>query len=232
MTNGNTVSLVSVATTGAQSVTGALIDLNGTYQSTIGLNGGNIGFTGPVTLLGTTGVTTANSAISFSSTVSGAFGLTLNAAGVTLTNGNVSVLGAVGAIPLTSFTVTNGNTVSLVSVATTGDIGDGGVDRLERDLSIDDWVERREHRVYGASDAVGDDRSDDGELGDQLQFDGERSLWTDVERGRGNVDERERECPRGGGAMPIDFTVTNGNTVSLVSVATTGAQSVTGALID
>ena len=120
VTNGNTVSLLSVATTGPQSVTGVLIDLNGTYQSTNALNAGNIGFTGPVTLLGTTGVTTANSAISFSSTVSGAFGLTLNAAAVTLTNGNVTISGAVGATPLTSFTVTNGNTVSLLSVATTG----------------------------------------------------------------------------------------------------------------
>ena len=73
------MSLVSVAKTGAQSVTGATITLNGpSYQSTT--NGGwNIGYIGAVTLGGPVAITTNNSSISFSSTVGGAHSLTLNA---------------------------------------------------------------------------------------------------------------------------------------------------------
>ena len=119
MTNGNTVSLVSVATIGAQSVTGALIDLNGTYQSTIGLNGGNIGFTGPVTLLGTMGVTTANCAISFSSTVRGAFGLKLNAGGDVDERERECARGG-GRYTADELHGDDGNAVSLVSGAKTG----------------------------------------------------------------------------------------------------------------
>jgi len=120
-------SLGSVFSSGAQSVASAAITLNaGSHVSTLATgNAGNITFTGPVTLAGIVGVTTANSAIEFTQTVNGSFDLSLNAQAVTLANGNVTMGGIVGtsalsANRLASFVVTNGNTVSLRQVFTIG----------------------------------------------------------------------------------------------------------------
>jgi len=61
-----TVGLSSVFTTGAQSVTGTTITLNGpTYQSTAGA-GSTLGFTGAVSLGSNVTVATANAAVNFS----------------------------------------------------------------------------------------------------------------------------------------------------------------------
>src|SRR5208283_4733994 len=121
VSSGASAGLSSVFTTGAQSVAATAITLNGpTYQSTTSGGGASIGYTGAVTLGGNTAVTTANNNISFSSTVDGAFTLTLTAG-----TGAVSVVGVVGTSAgsgnrLASFTVSSGASAGLSSVFTTG----------------------------------------------------------------------------------------------------------------
>ncbi len=71
VTSAATVALNAVFTTGAQTVTGTAITLNGpTYQATTAAAA--IGYTGAVTLGGPVAVTTNNGNIGFSSTVNGA----------------------------------------------------------------------------------------------------------------------------------------------------------------
>ena len=116
---GTALSLKSVYTTGAQSVTGAGISLIGTYQSTAV---GNIGFAGPVTLLGAVTVTTASSNVSFSSTLTSP--TTSYAMVVNKGTGTVSFGGIVGGSggPLSSLTTDSGGiaAINATAVTTTG----------------------------------------------------------------------------------------------------------------
>ncbi|HTZ52806.1 MAG TPA: hypothetical protein VMF68_14155, partial [Spirochaetia bacterium] len=117
VSSSSTTSLRAVKTTGAQSYTAATsITLNGaaTYQAT---TAANITFSGPVLLAGgAVGVTSANGAISFGSTVDGAQALTLTAG-----TGTVGITGAVGGgTALASLSVASSTTTSLAAVRTSG----------------------------------------------------------------------------------------------------------------
>ncbi|MBS0653511.1 MAG: filamentous hemagglutinin N-terminal domain-containing protein, partial [Verrucomicrobia bacterium] len=119
---GATITQSSTAkTTGALSYTGtAAINVNGNITT----SGGTIGMTGPVTIannpvLDTTngGTTPAGAGISFSSTINGGTGLTLNAG----TGGTAALTGAIGAgTALTSLTATGATITQSSTAKTTG----------------------------------------------------------------------------------------------------------------
>ncbi|HTZ77318.1 MAG TPA: hypothetical protein VMC10_05405, partial [Stellaceae bacterium] len=115
--NGSTVSLNGIGTAGADGVTGAVsvtggsgISLaEGTYRS-----GGDQTYTGPVTLLADTSVTSDGGTVSFTSTVNGAHFLSVLASKAITVGGLIG-----GTTALTSLTA-NGSTVSLNGIGTAG----------------------------------------------------------------------------------------------------------------
>ncbi|MCP4211063.1 MAG: hypothetical protein GY764_06245, partial [Halieaceae bacterium] len=121
ITQSSQVDLANVSTTGAQSITGTNIDLNGTsYQS----DDGNIAFNGAVDLDAGSAISINSDAdsdgtdgnISFSSTIDGAQSLALAA-----DTGTVTLSGVVGGTTaLSSLTVTSASQVDLANVSTTG----------------------------------------------------------------------------------------------------------------
>ncbi len=99
---GGAVSLAAVTATGNIAVTGTGITLAGAYRS----DDGNITFTGPVTLAGAVTVNSDQNdsgtagAIRFTSTINGAYALSLDA-----DTGAITLAGAVGGTPVASLTV-------------------------------------------------------------------------------------------------------------------------------
>jgi hypothetical protein len=106
---GGTVSLRNVTTTGNQTYQDTTATLNGTHTT----SGGAFRVAGATTLAGATVVTTAGGAITFNSTIDGAFDLT------TTTTGLTSFDSAIGAGPaLASLTVDSGGPFAFVANAT------------------------------------------------------------------------------------------------------------------
>ncbi|MBP7335489.1 filamentous hemagglutinin N-terminal domain-containing protein [Niveispirillum sp.] len=107
---GGTVALANVTTNGAQSY-GETATIGGTYSS----GNGTVTFSGPVTLLANTIVSSGSGAIRFGSSIDGGYSLTLNSSGAASVSG---VIG--GGDALTSLTSNAGGSISVVTVTTTG----------------------------------------------------------------------------------------------------------------
>ncbi len=108
------MALNAVFTTGAQTVTGTAITLNGpTCQATTAAAA--IGYTGAVTLGGAVAVTTNNGNIDFSSTINGTVA---GAQGLTLTAGTgaVSLPGVVGGATALSLLTAGGSTITTAGI--------------------------------------------------------------------------------------------------------------------
>ena len=229
--SGGQIDLNSVSTTGAISVTGSNIDLNGAaYDS----DDGDIAFTGPVDLHASATVDSdadddaANGNISFSSTIDGGHALTLDA---DADGGTITVSGAVGGTtPLASFT-TVGGTVTLNGVTVSGnfvltaqqlDIG-GDYGSQDGDLEFNGAV-----RLTGAV-TVDTDKDNDGTAGNirfTATIDGPYAVTLDAGTGSVTVPGAV------GGATPVASLTVTGGQIDLNSVAAAGAIGVTGRNID
>ena len=228
--NGGQIDLSTVATTGAISVTGTNIDLNGaTYYS----DDGNITFTGPVDL--TVNVTvdsdanddTTDGAITFTSTINGGYALTLDA-----DTGAVNLQGAVGGTTRLASLTVDGGQIDLNSVATTGVID---IDGTNIDLngtaytSNDGNIDFRAAVDLHANVRVDSDENNNGTDGN-IRFhstvNGGQTLAVDADTGSVTFSGAV------GGTTRLASLTVNGGQIDLNTVATTGAISVTGTNID
>ena len=227
--SGGQIDLAAVSTTGAISVTGTNIDLNaGSYES----DDGNITFTGPVDLHADVTVDSdkdndgTDGNIHFTSTVDGDShglrSLTLDA-----DTGNITVDGAIGGTtPLRNLS-TNGATVSLKGGYTiTGDVDVMG------DITLGTGSYNSGSFNYsGAVTLTGDvTMTSSGNAGDGITFGSTVSgtYALTLNAGAGPVTFSGAAGTRD---SPLASLTITGGTVSLMSVSTTGAISVTAANI-
>ena len=226
---GGSVSLADVATTGAISVTGTGITLDGDYDS----NDGDIEFTGAVTLAGAVSVDSdadtdgTDGDITFSSTIDGGQTLTLDADG-----GAVALQGNVGGTTkLTSLTV-DGGQIDLQSVKTTGaiDVEGTNIDLngtvYETDGGNVTFTGPVDLAANVSVDSDKDGAGTDGRITFSSTIDGGQTLTLDADGGavalQGNV----------GGSTKLTSLTVDGGQVDLQSVQTTGAIDVEGTNID
>ena len=227
---GGAVSLRSVETTGAISVTGSSgITLNGNYLS----DGEDITFTGAVALAGAVTVDSdadnsgADGNIAFSSTINGGRTLTLDA-----NTGSVTLSGAAGGTTrLTSLTV-DGGQIALNSVSTTGVID---IDGSNIDLngtaytSSDGDIDFRAAVDLHANVRVNSDADNDGTDGDitfHSTVDGGHTLTLDADGG--SVGQTGAV----GGTTRLTSLTIDGGQIDLNTVATTGLIDIGGSNID
>ncbi len=226
------VDLADVYTTGAQSVTGANIDLNGKHFES---DDGNITFIAPADLIGA-GISIDSDAnndatdgnITFTSTVDGGQSLTLDA-----DTGAVS-LGAVGGTALIDgLMITSAGQVDLANVFTTGvqsvtganiDLNGTSYKSSDGNITFTGPVD-----LVGAGISIDSDANNDATGGD-ITFagtvDGGQSLALNA--GIGTVS-----LGAVGAMMRLtSLTVSTAGQVDLENVFTTGVQSVTGTNID
>ena len=235
VTKAGQVDLGSVAASGAISVTGTNIDLNGSsYES----DDGAITFTGPVDLTVDVSIDSDGNGdgtdgnIEFTSTVDGGYVLTLDA-----DTGSVTLTGAVGgSTKLASLTVTKAGQVDLGSVATSGAISVTGtnIDLNGSSYESDDGAITFTGPVDLTVDvSIDSDKDDDGTDGD-IEFTstvdattgGSQSLTLDADTGSVTL------TGAAGGTTKLESLTVTGGQVGLDSVATTGVISVTGTNID
>ncbi len=229
---GGTVSLKSVSTTGAFSVTGTGITLNGNYFS----DDNNIKFTGPVTLAGAVSVDSdadndsTDGSITFTSTINGAYSLTLDAS-----TGAVDLQGAVGGTTKLASLTVSGAQIDLKAVATTGAIAITGtnIDLNGTTYNSDDGNIKFTGPVDLTTNvSVDSDKDDDTTDGDitftsTINSSGSaRTLTLDASTGAVNL-----QGAVGGTTKLASLTVTGGQ-IDLSTVATTGAIAITGTNID
>ncbi len=223
--DGGSVSLKNVATTGAISVTGTGITLDGDYDS----NDGDIEFTGAVTLSGAVSVDSdadsdaTDGDITFTSTVNGGQTLTLDADG-----GDVDLQGNVGGTTkLTSLTV-DGGQIDLKSVKATGavDIEGTNIDLNGTAYESDDgditFTGAVDLTANVSVDSDKDNDSNDGDITFTSTINGGQTLSLDADGGSVTVSGAV------GGTTKLTSLTVDGGSVSLKNVATTGAISVTG----
>ena len=226
--NGGQIDLNSVAASGAITVTGTNIDLNGaTYNS----QGGNIAFTGPVDLDHSSAVSVSSGSgggnISFSSTVNGAQALT-----VTAGTGSVTFSGAVGgSTRLASLTVSGGQ-IDLSTVATTGAISVTGtnIDLNGATYNSQDGNIRFDGPVDLHANVTVDSDQDNDNADGSITFTstvnavtaGMQSLTLDAGSGAVTVSGAI------GGTIKLSSLTVNGGAVSLRDVKTAGVITVTG----
>ena len=228
--SGGQIDLAAVAVSGAISVTGSNIDLNGaTYYS----DGGGIAFTGPVDLHASARVDSdrdndsTDGDITFTSTINGSYALTLDA-----DTGAVNLQGAAGTTrKLASLTV-DGGQIDLDRVLTTGaiDVEGTNIDLNSAGYASNDGNIRFAGPVDLHSNAtVNSDQNDggaDGSITFTSTINGARTLTLDADTGAVTL-----QGAAGGATKLTGLTVTGGQ-IDLNTVAASGAISVTGTNID
>ncbi len=229
------VDLADVSTTGAQSITGTNIDLNGTSYTS---DDGTIAFIGAVDLNAGGAITVDSDAdadstdgnISFSSTVDGGQSLSLDA-----DTGTVTMFGDVGGTTsLSSLLVSAASQVDLANVSTTGAQSITGTNI---DLNGTSYVSHDGNIAFiGAVDLVGagisvdsdaDNDSTDGNISFSSTVDGAQSLSLDADTGTVALSGAV-----GGTTKLSSLMVSAASQVDLANVSTTGAQTITGTNID
>ena len=231
--NGGAVSLRSVRTTGAIAITGTGITLNGNYFS----DDGNITFTGPVTLAGAVSVNsdadtdTTDGTITFTSTVNGAYSLTLDAGG-----GAVNLQAAVGGTTKLASLTVDGGQIDLNTVATTGaiDIEGSNIDLNAATYNSDDGNVAFRGPVDLHTNVTVDSDADNDTTDGSITFTSTvnssgspRTLTLDADGGAVDL-----QGAVGGGTTKLTSLTVNGGQIDLNTVATSGAIAITGTNID
>ncbi len=223
VTTSGAVSLAAVTATGNIAVTGTGITLAGAYRS----DDGNITFTGPVTLAGAVTVNSDQNdsgtagAIRFTSTINGAYALSLDA-----DTGAITLAGAVGGTPVASLTVTGG-AVSLAAVTATGDIAvtGTGITLAGAYRSDDGNITFTGPVTLAGAVTVNSDQNDsgaDGNIRFTSTINGAYALSLDADTGAITL------AGAVGGTPVASLTVTTSGAVSLAAVTATGNIAVTG----
>ncbi len=225
---GGTVALANVTTNGAQSY-GETATIGGTYSS----GNGTVTFSGPVTLLANTIVSSGSGAIRFGSSIDGGYSLTLNSSGAASVSG---VIG--GSDALTSLTSNAGGSISVVTVTTTGSQTYGDAATIDGALTTNNSAISFASSVTLAGNSsvntgtadITVDGSINGAYALELNSSGATKLLGDV----GNVQALAQLITDAGGTSSVrsistDGTQTFNDAVTLSGVYNTGNGAFTAA---